>query len=553
MKSAAAIGLSTDDATLSKRLWGLSAREAAILALVVLATVAVYLPSLRNGWVSDDVVILVQNKDIKSWSFVTNGFTHDVLWSIRSINSNQTAHSASYRPFEVLWFAINAHLFGVNHPAPWHAAKILLQVVAVLLCFRVAQLLTGDVVVALLAAAIFGIMPAHVEPVVWASAIPEPLSTVFELAALIFLIRRKPGWSRGLLLSTLFYAFAVLTHESAILFPAIAFAYVMLFETEPDEDTRPAHSVRIAETNAHIATAFTVCLPFLIIALLYAFARLHALGDHAFGMPQIITEAQLHGSAEALPLRGPAQIAMTLPMVVLMYLGILAIPGMADPMHSIQWAAHIDPAVIISWGALIALAAFAIVLAARSPKPRVYLFCAIWSLVTLALALKIDSVWWLNQDRYIYGPSFGWSLALALAVVEIAAIGARSRLAVGVATALLLFSYGIATIQNQRYWHDNLAYYSRAVQIKPSDPDYRLAVSNLLADDKDYAGATKQLEIAESLRPDDAYFHLRLSQLYMKLGRIQDFQREYNAYEDSGVSPIKSVQVGGSGTAADAH
>ena len=70
--------------------------------------------------------------------------------------------------------------------------KILLQVVAVLLCFRVAQLLTGEVVVALLAAAIFGLMPAHVEPVVWASAIPEPLSTVFELAALIFLIQRKP-------------------------------------------------------------------------------------------------------------------------------------------------------------------------------------------------------------------------------------------------------------------------------------------------------------------------------------------------------------------------
>ncbi len=92
-----------------------------------------------------------------------------------------------------MWFAINARLFGVNHPAPWHLMKILLQVVAVLLCFRVAQLLTGEVVVAMLAAAIFGIMPAHVEPVVWASAIPEPLSTVFELAALIFLIQREAG------------------------------------------------------------------------------------------------------------------------------------------------------------------------------------------------------------------------------------------------------------------------------------------------------------------------------------------------------------------------
>ena len=125
-----------------------------------------------------------------------------------------------------MWCAINAQLFGVNHPAPWHLMKIVLQVIAVLLCFRVAQLLTGEVVVAMLAAAIFGIMPAHIEPVVWASAIPEPLSTVFELAALIFLIQRKPGptgttlgWSRGLMLSVLFFAFAILTHESAIFFP----------------------------------------------------------------------------------------------------------------------------------------------------------------------------------------------------------------------------------------------------------------------------------------------------------------------------------------------
>ncbi len=41
--------------------WGLSSRGIAMLALVVIATIAVYLPSLRNGWVSDDLPVLVQN------------------------------------------------------------------------------------------------------------------------------------------------------------------------------------------------------------------------------------------------------------------------------------------------------------------------------------------------------------------------------------------------------------------------------------------------------------------------------------------------------------
>ncbi|MGC2306450.1 hypothetical protein, partial [Candidatus Binatus sp.] len=483
------------------------------------------------------------NNSIRTSSFVANGFTHDVLWSIKQHDPSLQAHSASYRPLEVVWFAINAQLFGVNHPAPWHLMKILLQVVAVLLCFRVAQLLTGEVVVALVAAAIFGIMPAHIEPVVWVSAIPEPLSTVFELAALIFLIQRKPGWSRGLMLSVLFFAFAILTHESAIFFPVIAFAYVMIFEAG-SADTRP---VRTASINAHIVRALTVCVPFLFVILVYAFARMHVLGDHAFGMPHTYTQAQMHGVVEAEPLRGAAQIAMTIPMVLLTYLGILAIPGLANPFHSIEWTTQLDPQVFIAWAALIVLALIAMVFASRSSRRKVYLFCAIWSLVTIAPALKINSLWWLNQDRYVYAPSFGWSLALALAIFEISTVGARARLAVGVATALLLLSYGVATIRGQRYWYDNLSYYSRAVQVKPNDPYYHLAVGNLLEDAKDPEGAVKQLEIAESLEPEDQYLHLRLAQTYMKLGRIKDFQREYNAFENSGASVIKSVHVGPDG------
>ena len=525
--------------------WGLSSRGVAMLALVVLATIAVYLPSLRSGWVSDDLPALVQNPDIRKASFIKNAFTHDVQWSIKQFTPDKQAqaHSASYRPLQIVWWAINAQLFGVNHPAPWHLMKILLQVVAVLLCFRVAQLLTGEVVVALLAAAIFGIMPAHIEPVVWVSAIPEPLSTVFELAALIFLIQRKPGWSRGLMLSVLFFAFAILTHESAIFFPVIAFAYVMIFEAG-SADTRP---VRTASINAHIVRALTVCVPFLFVILVYAFARMHVLGDHAFGMPHTYTQAQMHGVVEAEPLRGAAQIAMTIPMVLLTYLGILAIPGLANPFHSIEWTTQLDPQVFIAWAALIVLALIAMVFASRSSRRKVYLFCAIWSLVTIAPALKINSLWWLNQDRYVYAPSFGWSLALALAIFEISTVGARARLAVGVATALLLLSYGVATIRGQRYWYDNLSYYSRAVQVKPNDPYYHLAVGNLLEDAKDPEGAVKQLEIAESLEPEDQYLHLRLAQTYMKLGRIKDFQREYNAFENSGASVIKSVHVGPDG------
>src|SRR5258708_19373172 len=83
-------------------MWGLSGRGVALLALIVIATIAVYLPSLRNGWVSDDLPILVQNHAIRTSSYITNAFTHDFLWSTSSHDPNTQPHSAYYQPLALL-------------------------------------------------------------------------------------------------------------------------------------------------------------------------------------------------------------------------------------------------------------------------------------------------------------------------------------------------------------------------------------------------------------------------------------------------------------------
>jgi len=528
MESEPASAVSTDDESTATLAWGLSARDAAILAGIVVATIAVYLPCLRNGWVSDDLVIWVNNKSIHTWAFVTQSFNHDLAWVLKARKPGQAPASSFYRPLENAWFAANALLFGVNHPAPWHLAKIALHVVAVVLCFRVAQLLTRDVAVALLTAAIFGLMPAHTEPVVWASSIPEPLSTVFELSALLFLIGRKPGWSRGLFISAIFYGFAILTHESAIFFPLVVAAYVLLFESGD------AGAGRMAPNAGTRERIVSVCAPFVIVALAYGCARVHALGtDYLVGMPHRIDPNAVHSVAGPNPVRGAATILMTLPMVLITYLAMLALPFMAEPVHSLNWITELRPLVFISWAALIMLAALFVMLVWRSPKRSIYLFCAAWCLFTIAPALKLTTVWWLNQDRYLYAPSFGWSLGVAVTVVQIAAIGSRARIAVGAVMAVLLAAYAVSTIQTESYWYDNLAYFGREVEVRPTDVRFRLG----LADELDHAGrtkeATQQLERAEALRPDVSYFHLRLTQEYMKLGRTQDFEREFKLYNET--------------------
>lgn len=538
-KSKAQLVATKRETSASTLFWGLTAQQAAILAAIVIVTIAIYLPSLRNGWVFDDSDELVNNKLIRSWSFVWNSFRYDVWWFRDPGNLPQSAY---FRPLENMWFAANAALFGM-HPAPWHLAKIVLHAVAVMLCFRVAQLLTGEVAVGLLAAAMFGVMPTHVGAVVFASAIPEPLSTVFELGALRFLIGRKPGWSRELFIALILYACATLTHESAILFPLIVFAYGFIFEAADGHGT-----VR------RTVKALRLCALFVVVAFAYMCARLNALGWHfLFGTHYPAGMLAVRGFTLSKPHYSPVEILMTLPAVLLAYLGVLTLPAMAGPTHALEWITHPEPIVFIKAAALLLMAAAAFVFAWRSSSRRIYLFCAIWSVLTIAPALNLNALWWLAEDRFLYAPSFGWSLAFALAAFEIAAYGATARRAVGAAMAALLVLYAVSTTQAERYWHDDVTFFQRCVEIDPHNPDYRLRLAGAMNKAGDPEGAVRELLVGTTLDPDEVHLHFRLAQQYKMMGRELEFEQEFLKFNRLSQALIERQRAAQAGDAPPAN
>jgi hypothetical protein len=526
------------EASASTLFWGLTRREAAILAAIVLAAIAIYLPSLRYGWVGDDWTEFVDNELIHSGSFVWNSFRYDLAWFTDP--GGGLARSAYYRPLENMWFWANEMSFG-NNPAAWHLVRIALQATAVVLCFRVAQLITGDIAVGLLTAAIFAVMPAHVDGVVWMSSIPEPLSTAFELGAMIFLIERRPGWSRGLFIALILYACATLTHESAILFPVIVFAYVYLFEGGDE-----------MRTGRRAASAMRVCAPFLVVTVAYMCARLNALGlESLFGLHHRTTGALIaRGFVTMKPHHTPVQVLMTLPVVLAAYLAILALPAVAGPTHSLEWITHPQPIVFITAAMLVLLAVAVFVAARRSSKRRIYLFCAVWSFVLIAPALNLNGLWTLLEDRYLYPPSFGWSLAIAVAAMQIAASGLRARRAVAAAMAVLLALYTVSTMQTEPYWHDDLTYFTRCVEIAPYDQTKRIALVKALNEAHDPEGAARTLERGTVLEPDDAHMHLKLAQQYQMMGRQLDFEREFLKFNELSNATISRQRAAASSDAS---
>src|ERR1700688_457176 len=202
-----------------------------MLGAVLLGTLLTYLRCLPNGFVLDDEGMILKNYHLGEWSYFWKSLVYDLWWFRDPLHLPQTDR---YRPMVDIWFAIHYHLFGLS-PAPWHATMILVHLVAVWLIFKIAIHLTRDRQKALLAAAMFGLLPLHGQAVVWASGISLLLGGTLELAAFyVFITNSRASWSR-LGIAAVLYALSLLCHESAVVFPALAGLYLFLLDSRDSE------------------------------------------------------------------------------------------------------------------------------------------------------------------------------------------------------------------------------------------------------------------------------------------------------------------------------
>src|SRR4029077_20639564 len=116
--------------------------------------------------------------------------------------------------------------------------------------------LSRDMLVATVSALCFGLLPAHVESVSWISGIPDPLSALFFIPALIWYMNyRESGRSTWLALSLASYFLASLCKETALSLPMIIFVLVVM-QTP-------------GGMNARITRATKAIVPYASIGLLY--------------------------------------------------------------------------------------------------------------------------------------------------------------------------------------------------------------------------------------------------------------------------------------------
>ncbi len=176
--------------------------------VIVLATLAAYIPAMHGGFIWDDDLYITENPLLT----LPDGLRR--IWL--SLES-----PSQYFPLVYTTFRVERALWGLN-PFGYHLVNILLHCVNALLVWCLLRRLS--IRGAWLAAAIFALHPVHVESVAWITERKNVLSTVFYLLALLAWMKfTDKSATRAWMyysLTMLLYALALFAKTTACTLPA---------------------------------------------------------------------------------------------------------------------------------------------------------------------------------------------------------------------------------------------------------------------------------------------------------------------------------------------
>jgi Tfp pilus assembly protein PilF len=418
-------------------------------------TALAYLGTLAYGFVYDDVLQIFQSPALREWRYLPQYFTSHVLAALYP-----GAGGNYYRPLLMLWLRLNYVLFGPE-PAGWHATTVLCHAFATYLVFRVAQHVTNDRTVAFSAALLFGVDPAHIESVAWISGVSDPLMACFMLGSLsTFFDWRKSGKISPAVYSLLLFGFALLSKETAVVLPVLIFVWVVV---------EPQTAGVLAPAVDRVWRAIRESARYVLVAVLYLAARFWAL--HGFSHPAISLSW--------------TQVFLTWPAVLWFYARHLVLPTGLSEFYSLNYLDHAT-----AHGFWLPLAMLAIVLVvswlwirALSQRSAAWIAVALIVLPLLpVLDLRSLTVGDIVHDRYLYLPSVGFVLLVALSLREIERrmpeFHAVSLPLAGTGVIALVFA--VLTVTQQRQWTNDIQLYTRGVESAPDNLTARDNLANAL-------------------------------------------------------------------------
>ncbi len=471
-------------------------RAPLLAALILLATWLAFAPTRHFNFAYDDFVIIVLNARVHSVHFLKSYFTQQVWAGARPGAGNL------YRPFFMTWLLANYRMFGLS-PAGWHVTTVLVHLLATLLVYIVAsKLLPGNPIPALVAMAIFGLHPIHVEAVAWISGVTEPFASCFFLGSFLCFLKfqeqtsRHFAWLTG---SLLLFAGALCSKETTIVLPAIIAWYSFCFTREENE----------AGTRTWIKSTLLLLIPYAILVLIYLAIR----------------NTVLHGFAHRMSAIPLGTSILAVPWAIYFYVSQLFIPAGLGPFYDVDFGNVISVAGLLLPCLVLAGLVGGVVWWTRKSKSYLVLFLSGWFLLTLMPSLGVFLIMSRYEgvhDRYLYLPSVAFAILVGYAWGK---IFPSTKLTLQAALgAVLLSGLMFATRHQTEYWKNDLTLFTRACAVAPNNSLAKLNLSAELVRRNEFSEA---LKLAQEVIQQDP----TLGTSFSLAGKCEFFLGDYAAAE----------------------
>jgi tetratricopeptide (TPR) repeat protein len=468
-------------------------RPRSIALLLILFTLVIYLPVLRDDFINfDDQTYVTEN------NFVQAGWTWaGVKWAFT------TWQGGNWHPLTWLSHMTDCELFGVN-PSAHHAVNALFHALNAAVLFLLLQRLFKSMWTNAFIAAVFAWHPLHVESVAWISERKDVLSTLFALLSLHAYIRyaqekyRPAFWWALILL-----ALGLLSKPMLVTIP---FIFLLL-------DWWPLDRLRL-ETAGSKAKAALVLEKWPFFMLIAGSCVVTYLAQRA---------------SEAVMSLGQLSVSLRLEESVMAYglylfkavwpAGLVILYPLPNHQHVIHAAAAASGAVLLlfSW------------LAWRLRHTAPYLLFG-WAwfmgmMLPVIGLVKVGSA--LIADRYTYLPLVGLAIAAAMAGRDLAIARPGLRKPVAALAGLSLVAAIILTEVQLPYWRNSETLFKHTLDLTTDNANAEVNYSAALERRGDITNALIHCLRAEAIMPDNANTHNNLGIFYLDLNRPADAVAEF--------------------------
>jgi protein O-mannosyl-transferase len=484
---------------------GLVEKTGVVEALVCAITALAYVGTLSFGFVYDDKPVIVDNVVIRSWRFLAHYFIPQI-----SANIAPPSGGTFYRPITLLWLRLNYAAFGLD-PAGWHFAMLVGHVLATYLVFVLVEKLTRNRGVAAVAGFFFGLHPVHVENVAWLSSVNDLLMTVLLLGSFIAYLNFRGGNRRQLWLaaSVCLFGLALLSKETAAVFPVLIFAFAAMFAAPNDgRYPQPVGPATLSGWRSAFPDGL-VSLPYFAGLAIYLGAR----------------KLTLHDMVQPIAPLSWKTMLLTAPSILWFDLKHLLFPISSSEFYSLRYVASPGFENFLLPILLLIVAVVAVwYCISKLPDYRLATFALLWAVLTILPTLYLRAIAPDNfvHDRFLYLPSVGIVILAALAVEQLSGAASKSIAMKWGVVGILCVAGFVGTVMHQRQWANDFSLYENAIRYAPENPIVEVNLANELANTGRYDRALPLYQSAVQRDPHLWLSNYNLGYAYYRTGRFSE-------------------------------